>query len=78
MRIKLTSIPNVCHLKLDNSVRAGSKPPLGGVRSVAPAFRRGKRPPLIRARVAGGRKALPKMPLDVKSVARYAGSYPGR
>jgi len=51
--------------------RVGSKPPSGGARSLAPAFRRGKRPPPIRARVAGDRKAFPKMPLDVKSVARY-------
>ena len=54
----------------------GSKPPLGGVRSLAPAFRRGKRTPRIRARVAGGRKTFPKMPVDVKTVAGYRGLAP--
>src|SRR5438034_7113008 len=32
------------HLANRDSSKFGSKPPLGGVRSVAPAFRRGKRP----------------------------------
>ena len=71
------------HIEIDSLTaaavhRGGSKPPVGGVRSAAPAFRRGKRPPPIRARVAGGRNGFLKKPLRLKSVARYAGSLPGR